>query len=346
MIPGGVASTRSHGTYRHLRAPTCHLCNSAPTASHSSRDYMTDKQAYSRLASPERTQAEPQNPLTLRFTEAEWKALRKLRPLLPEIRRIAYDGSDTPKTFSIWGVTIDPMDPAADARASVVLVKFLRARKLDVGATKTLLIDLLRWRQEVNIDELVKRTFPPFKMCIVAFGKDKAGRPVIYSQVDSGSGRYLRKELEEDSKTVILRAARNWENSVRKLDYESVDRMTRVIDVGPVLPENGSKSQPQTNAAYKRVVKDYYPDFLGSVVAINAPSGLVTSTRISSFFGTPKDGAIQWVGKGQGTIAKKLLKIIDADQLPKQYGGEADGFSWPELGSPSTQVDAAAEKRV
>ena len=32
------------------------------------------------------------------------------------------------------------------------------------------------------------------------------------------------------------------------------------------------------------------------------------------------------VGSGPQTIGKELLVIINADQLPKRYGGEADAF--------------------
>jgi len=97
---------------------------------------------------PEETQAspEPQNPLTERFTTQEWIVLKEFRvtqtysqlytsPLtsiqdaLPEILAQAFP--DNPKAketpFSMWGVKIDPNNPR-DAKISVVLMKFLRAR--------------------------------------------------------------------------------------------------------------------------------------------------------------------------------------------------------------------------
>ena len=39
---------------------------------------------------------------------------------------------------------------------------------------------------------------------------------------------------------------------------------------------------------------------------------------------------MQFVGKGQSAHATKLLEIIDEDQLPKQFGGKARGFLWPD----------------
>jgi hypothetical protein len=69
-------------------------------------------------------------PLTKKFTEPEWEALRKFRALLPATFADAYDKDPEAKnkTIRMWGVDIDPQHPEKDARVSVILVKFLRAR--------------------------------------------------------------------------------------------------------------------------------------------------------------------------------------------------------------------------
>jgi hypothetical protein len=93
---------------------------------------------------------EPQNALTEKFTEKEWAALKELRvrtinslhtsypahpqlillqSLLPDILEKAYDSKEGARTtpIIIWGVTLDP-NGNKEARASVVLMKWLRAR--------------------------------------------------------------------------------------------------------------------------------------------------------------------------------------------------------------------------
>jgi phosphatidylinositol transfer protein SFH5 len=94
---------------------------------------------------------EPQNALTQKFTEKEWAALKEFRvcatiyppsffnlqshnrilpqSLLPDILGEAYDGKEGARTtpIVIWGVTLDP-NGKSSARASVVLMKWLRAR--------------------------------------------------------------------------------------------------------------------------------------------------------------------------------------------------------------------------
>lgn len=49
---------------------------------------------------------------------------------LPDVFAKAFPGNPKAKDTSvtIWGIAIDPTNPANDARVSVVLMKFLRAR--------------------------------------------------------------------------------------------------------------------------------------------------------------------------------------------------------------------------
>ncbi|KAG6853887.1 hypothetical protein C0991_000352 [Blastosporella zonata] len=74
--------------------------------------------------------SEPQNPLTERFTDQEWTALKQFRDDLPEIFAEGFpdDPKANEKPITFWGVNIDPRD-SLDARVSVVLMKFLRARQ-------------------------------------------------------------------------------------------------------------------------------------------------------------------------------------------------------------------------
>lgn len=82
------------------------------------------------VAPAEKVVEEPQSALTQKFTEAEWTALKEFRAQLPDIFAAAHPDDAAAKTTAIelWGIPIDPANPAKDARTSVVLLKFLRAR--------------------------------------------------------------------------------------------------------------------------------------------------------------------------------------------------------------------------
>jgi len=91
------------------------------------------------------------------------------------------------------------LNPSADARVSVVLIKFLRARcvyipsisikagshrtndrELNVEDATNMMISTLKWRDEFKTDELVTEEFPQdiFGQVAHVFGRDKGGRPV------------------------------------------------------------------------------------------------------------------------------------------------------------------------
>lgn len=93
-------------------------------------------------------ESEPQNPLTREFTEKEWQALREFRvcrfcrcsyrcidSLVSTKTRLPYifetsfpEKPNKLGPINLWGILIDPSNLVGDARVSVVLMKFLRAR--------------------------------------------------------------------------------------------------------------------------------------------------------------------------------------------------------------------------
>ena len=58
----------------------------------------------------------------------------------------------------------------------------LPTRNLNVAEAKTMMIATLRWRDEFNVEEAVRETFPAdvFGKLGYIYGKDKQGRPVTY----------------------------------------------------------------------------------------------------------------------------------------------------------------------
>ena len=65
----------------------------------------------------------------------------------------------------------------------MILAKFARARNLDVAQAADMLTATLRWRDEFQLDAVMREEFDPevFGKLGVVFGKDKEGRPVTYN---------------------------------------------------------------------------------------------------------------------------------------------------------------------
>ncbi|PVG04713.1 CRAL/TRIO domain-containing protein [Serendipita vermifera] len=265
---------------------------------------------------------EPQNRFTEAFTEQEWEGVKKLRSLLPEISAEAYDNKE--KVPRLWGVELSSTSPTA--KASVVLVKFIRARQGDLEAAKTMLVSTLKWREEFKVDHLAKEEFPEdvFGKVGVISGKDKEGRPVTYNFYGSVSPEIVFKDVDQ-----FLRWRVNlMERGISLINFETVDSMVQVHgkrDVGLASVGLGGRTANSKAAASQasQIFSDYYPELLHKKFFVSVPTLLTwifwTFTKLLSP-ATQKKMAV--VGSGPATISEALLPVISKEELLKRYGGE------------------------
>jgi hypothetical protein len=270
---------------------------------------------------------EPQNLLTEKFTEAEWKALREFRSTLPETFKEAFPEQDDAgsMSYNLWGVTINPLKPK-DARISVVLMKFLRARNLNPAEAKDMLISTLRWRKSFKVDEVMKEKFPEdvFGKLGRTYGKDKDGHPIAYNLY--GANKDLDAVFSDTQRFLRWRVA-FMEESIALLDFETIDQMVQIHDYEGV--SMSSRTQASKNAASEAssIFQGHYPEFLARKFFVNVPSVLTWIFWIfKPFLSAATAAKMSVVGSGPKVIGTALLPLIPADQLPKRYGGDADGF--------------------
>ncbi|KAH9931807.1 CRAL-TRIO domain-containing protein [Fomitopsis serialis] len=250
---------------------------------------------------------EPQNPLTRKFTDAEWAAVKELRAQLPEIFTEAYTSKeDKQAPITLWGVQIDPANPK-DARVSVVLVKFLRARDLKVTEARKMLTDTLKWREEFKLAEVLTEEFPEdvFGKLGKIYGKTKEGHPIVYNIY---GGADVNAVFGDVDRFLRWRVA-FMEKSIETLDFENLDAMVQIHDY------EGVSMILQASALFS----NYYPELLSRKFFVNVPTFMAwVFWLFKSFF--------SMVGTGPKTIGAELLPLIDAQELPKRYGGEAAGW--------------------
>ncbi|ESK97874.1 cral trio domain protein [Moniliophthora roreri MCA 2997] len=270
---------------------------------------------------------EPQNALTERFTQAEWNALKEFRKLLPEMFAAAYDQKADAKTtpITLWGVKIVPTNPL-DARTSVVLMKFLRARNLNPTAAKDMFIATLRWRDEFNVDAACKEQFPDdvFGKLGYIYGKDKEGRPVVYNVY--GGNKDIKAVFGDVQRFLRWRVA-FMEKSIQQLDFETVDQMIQIHDYEGVSMSSRDANSKNAASEASSIFSSHYPELLYKKFFVNVPSYL---TWIFWIFKPLLPAAtlakMSVVGTGSHTIGKSLLPHVNAKDLPKGYGGEAEAF--------------------
>ncbi|OJT12451.1 Phosphatidylinositol transfer protein sfh5 [Trametes pubescens] len=268
---------------------------------------------------------EPQNALTRKFTDAEWAAVKELRSKLPEVFAKAYtETTPTPTSITLWGVTLSP---TPDAKTSVVLAKFVRARELNVAAAQEMLVATLRWRDEFKIGEIMKEEFDAdvFGRLGRVFGKDKEGRPVTYNLY--GAVKDM-KAVFGDVQRFIRWRVQFMEQSIELLDFETVDQMVQIHDYEGVSMTQRDASQKAAAKEATNIFQNHYPEFLSRKFFINVPTLL---TWIFWLFKPLISAAtlakMSVVGSGAKTIGAELSQVIPVDELPKRYGGKAEDFA-------------------
>ncbi|KAI9453016.1 CRAL-TRIO domain-containing protein [Lactarius psammicola] len=264
---------------------------------------------------------EPQNSLTQKFTDKEWAALKEFRPLLPDILDKAYDGKEGARTtpIVIWGVKLDP-NGKRDARASVVLMKWLRARHLNVTEAKTMMIATLRWRDEFKVEEVMKETFPDmFNGFGHVYGHDKEGQPVVYNIY--GGNNDLKTAFSDVQRFIRWRVAL-MEHCIKLIDFENVDQMVQVHDYEGVSLSSRTANSKAAASELSSIFQSHYPEFLSRKFFVNVPSIMTWIFWLFKPVLSPATIAkMKVVGHGSRTIGKELLPLIDVKELPAQYGG-------------------------
>lgn len=290
----------------------------------------TETAAPAAPAAPEKAldEPEPQNTLTERFTAQEWTALKEFRALLPEIFAGTFPddlkAKETPTTM--WGVKIDPSNPR-DAKVSVVLMKFLRARNLNITEAQDMLQSTLRWRKSFNIEAAMQEVFPEGRFDAMGrfYGKDKEGRPVMYNIY--GGGLNLKEVFSDVQMFLRWRVALH-ERMMQMLDFETVDQTLQVHDyLGVGLTTSRDANSKNAAREATNIFASHYPELLYKKFFINVPSILSWIFWAFKPLLAPATVAkMSVVGTGAHTIHQALGPHIDDKELPVQYGGQAEGF--------------------
>jgi len=224
----------------------------------------------------------------------------------------------------MWGVTIDPHSPR-DARVSVVLMKFLRARNLNITEARTMLVSTLRWRKSFNVDAAMKEEFPEdvFGQVAHIFGHDKQGRPVVYNLYGGKNNAAVFGDLQRFIRWRIALM----EKSIAKLDFTEVDDMIQVHDYNGVSLRSRDANSKNAASEATSIFQGHYPEFLYRKFFIGVPTILNWMFWFFKPLLSPNTFAkMEVVGSSHHGIKKALLHLIDANNLPKRYGGHAEAF--------------------
>jgi len=207
------------------------------------------------------------------------------------------------------------------------LLRFLRARKFDVKAAHEMFMSTLQWRVENKADTVLDHSDPneevyqhltPHRF----HGFDKEGRPIYIERTGMVKVPEVLKHLTEQD--LIDRHVRSVEEQCQRAEHAS-RCLGKTIETQCVIMDlKGMSASPdgpgmRVFRATLNISQNYYPERLGKMFIINAP------WWFRGVWGMVK-GWLDPVTKNKFCIQgsnyqAKLLEVIDANQLPEEYGG-------------------------
>ncbi|EIN12631.1 CRAL/TRIO domain-containing protein, partial [Punctularia strigosozonata HHB-11173 SS5] len=219
----------------------------------------------------------------------------------------------------------------ADRRDS----RFLRARQYNIPKAKAMLKNCREWRQTVGgkgIDDLYRRMDPfdyperadVFKHWPLWFHKvDKKGRPVNVHRFGGVNVSELYKAVSPDRLLDSLYV--NCESLTREILPACSNLAQRQIGTVLVIVDLKGFSIGQfwqiRDLAQKsfQISQDYYPETMGQVKIINAPSSFTAMWAVMKpWLAKETVDKIDVLGSD---YQRELLAVVDADNLPASLGG-------------------------
>ncbi|KAJ3234969.1 cytosolic factor, phosphatidylinositol/phosphatidylcholine transfer protein [Chytriomyces hyalinus] len=217
-----------------------------------------------------------------------------------------------------------------DMHSDHQLLRFLRARKFDIPASKKMWIDCQIWRKEFGADDILETfEFPEYLQAMKFYPRfyhqtDKIGRPVYIESLgaldlqklmaSTTEERMQRNHVHEYERLIryrlaacAIKAGRHLEQSLVILDLKGIALSTFSSVYGIVK-------------SVTAIAQDYYPEMLGKMFVINAP---MLFTGVWSLVKPLLDEAtVNKINILGSNYSDKLLECVDADKLPAFFGGK------------------------
>ncbi|KAI9202559.1 CRAL-TRIO domain-containing protein [Polychytrium aggregatum] len=215
-----------------------------------------------------------------------------------------------------------------------ILLRFLRARKFDLPASKKMWIDFQEWRKKWNVDNTVTDfDFPEWAIVQQYYprfyhGVDKCGRPIYVEQIGlldiqklftiTTQERMMLNHVHEYERLILYRLPASsiktgvhLEQSFTIMDLKNIS-LSQFYNAFHLVREAST------------IAQNYYPEMLGKMVVINAPM-LFTSLwlMVKPLLDEVTVKKISIFG-GPSSYLPELLKYIDEDQLPAFMGGKCN----------------------
>lgn len=209
------------------------------------------------------------------------------------------------------------------------LLRFLRARKYDVGEAIKMFVKCEQWREEFGTNTIIedfKYDEKPIiaKMYPQYYHKtDIEGRPVYFEELGKVNLYEMLKITTQER--MLKNLVWEYESFVRyrlpACSRESeylVETSCTVLDLKGISISSASQVLGYVREA-SAIGQNYYPERMGKFYCINSPFGFSTAFRLFKQFLDPVTvDKIHILGH---SYSKELLKQIPSENLPIKFGG-------------------------
>ncbi|KAJ1547968.1 cytosolic factor, phosphatidylinositol/phosphatidylcholine transfer protein, partial [Nowakowskiella sp. JEL0078] len=211
-----------------------------------------------------------------------------------------------------------------------LLLRFLRARKFDIPKAKKMFADCESWRAEFKVEEIVNSfVYTERKEVHSIYPRyyhktDKIGRPLYIEFLGNLDVKKLMSVTDIDR--VLQYHIREYEKLNRyRLPSCSEKKGSHIEQCCTILDLKGVRLSEFNNVRkivqrLSQIAQDYYPETLGKMFIINAPT-LFTGiwAVVRNFLDENTLNKISVMSSG---YQKSLLEEIDENSLPSIYGGK------------------------
>ncbi|XP_023748445.1 CRAL-TRIO domain-containing protein YKL091C [Lactuca sativa] len=210
---------------------------------------------------------------------------------------------------------VEKQDPTSKEYDDLEIRRFLRARDMDIEKASAMFLKFVKWRKtfvpngSISVSE-IQNELAQNKMFMQ--GTDKSGRLIT---VVFGGRHYQNKTggLEEFKRFVTF--------ILERITSRMPAGQEKFVAIADVKGWGYSNSDIRGYLASLSILQDYYPERLGKMFVVHAPSIFMTAWKmIYPFIDEKTKKKIVFVDSKQ--LKSTLLKDIDESQLPEIYGGK------------------------
>lgn len=244
------------------------------------------------------------------LTKAEQELVQKLKAQLNDIKTAA----NVSASYALWDIALD--QDSTDPRLDVLLVKFLRARDLDLEKGKKMLIDSLIWRKDFRTDHVLDEVIDESVLGSVSYvyKTDREGRPVCYNFY----GDIDQDKVFGDVEKFIRWRVQVMERGVQLIDFVNTDSMVVIHDYKNASLFGRTQNAKAATKEIIKIMQDNYPEFLAVKYFVNVPGwGSVIFKLIRPLLSEATTK--KFVVCSNDELHASLTKSIDDENLPAVY---------------------------